>query len=66
VGVKEYKFKVEEAGAYRVMMRLNAPHPTDHNEYVREVLPSGREGRREHPRLRGAGVEGGTGVGGLG
>eukprot|EP00168_Porphyra_purpurea_P019148 TRINITY_DN749_c0_g1_i3.p2 TRINITY_DN749_c0_g1~~TRINITY_DN749_c0_g1_i3.p2 ORF type:complete len:181 (-),score=60.56 TRINITY_DN749_c0_g1_i3:205-747(-) len=32
VGVKEYTFKVDTAGAYRVMMRLNAPHPTDHND----------------------------------
>jgi len=63
VGVKEYKFKVDEAGAYRVMMRLNAPHPTDHNEYVGEEFPSGREGRCEHPPLRGAGVEGGSGGG---
>jgi len=48
------------------MMRLNAPHPIDHDENDHQKLSSGREARREHSPLRGCGVEAGAGVGGIG
>jgi len=66
VGVKEYKFKVDEAGAYRVMMRLNAPHPTDHNEYVGEEFHLGGKGGASTHRCVVLGSKEEAGVGGLG
>ncbi|GAB0489651.1 hypothetical protein MMPV_000876 [Pyropia vietnamensis] len=31
-GVRTFSFKADEAGPYRVVMRMNAPHPTDYND----------------------------------
>lgn len=33
VGVRTFSFVPDEASSYQVVLRMNAPHPTDYNEY---------------------------------